>query len=263
VNKLINVENVAGAQGEKARRYVAVQNKGNPHMLFAFSPAVVNTPLLLGSEITAKSFTPIAVLALDVSALVVHAESPYKSLADLITAAKQNPKKIVYGGGPYGSSGSMAGSMLAAHAGVQFSYTPFKGGGEAVLRLLGKHIDFMMANPGEITQHVKAGTLRVLAVSEPTEIASSAPTFAKAGYDFKPMAQFRGVVAPPAIGTDVQEFYIKTLGRMRETPEWQQYLKNDSLNDAWITGAELGAFIDQAEKTYLKVSKEMGLLKKK
>lgn len=259
--KLVTVENVTGSQGEKARRFVGVQNKGNTHLLMAFTPPVLNTPLLLKSELTAKTFTPIAMLAVEPVVLLVNAESPYRSLKELIEAARQKPKQILQGGGSYGNSASMAGRMLADHAGVQFSYTPFKGGGEAVVQLLGNHVHFVLENPSETEQHVKAGKLLALAVSEPLEQFPDAPTFAKAGYELRLLRQFRGLLAPPGIPPDVQAFYIRTLERTRQTPQWRQYLKKTALSEYWLAGAELTTFIDEEQKDYARLNREMGLVK--
>ena len=124
VPKLAAVENVVGSQGEKMRRYMITQNRGNPHFIAAYTPSTLNSPLLMKSDTRWKQFTMVANLANDPAVLLVNAEGPYKSLKDLVAAAKDKPKQLLQGGGAYGSSASMAGKLLEEATGSAFSYTP-------------------------------------------------------------------------------------------------------------------------------------------
>ncbi len=264
-NKLVprgvNVEPMPGSQGEKARRYVTVQSKGNPHVLSAYTPQSLNLPLLINSDTGWRSFTPVAMMAVDPMVLVVNAESPWKTVKDLVDAARQNPKKILQGGGSYGSSASITGKMLGDHAGVSFTYQPYRGAGEAIPQLLGKHVQFMMENPNEITQHVQTGKMRALAATEKLETLPGTPTFAEAGVSVRFTRQFRGIMAPPGIAPEAARHWVELLERTRQTPQWREYVKRAALADFWVTGAELTGFLAEEEKTYLKLNKEMGLMK--
>ncbi|HEX6003552.1 MAG TPA: tripartite tricarboxylate transporter substrate binding protein [Burkholderiales bacterium] len=262
VPTLITVENVTGGRSEKARRYVAQQNKGNAHMLLAYTPASLNQAILGNSEYTFRRFTPLAMLAIDPVLLVTSAEMPYKSLKDLVEAARQKPKSVLQGGGPYGNSAAIAGQLLQDHAKVQFSYTPFKGGGEAVVALLGKHVQFIIENPGEVEQHVKAGKMRALAASDKLADFPDVPTFAEAGFPMHTLKQFRAVVAPPGISTEVAQYYVGLLERMRATPQWKDYVKKNALVENWLPGAALAKQLEQEESVYRKLDEQMGLLKK-
>lgn len=260
---LITVENVTGGRSEKARRYVAQQNRGNPHMLLAFTPASLNQAILGNSEYTFRKFTPLAMVAIDPVMLVVSADSPHRSLKDLIEGARQKPKSVLQGGGPYGNSAAMAGHLLQDFAKVQFSYTPFKGGGEAVVSLLGNHVQFIIENPGEVEQHVKAGKMRALAVSDKLAGFPGVPTFAEAGYAMRMLKQFRAVMAPPGIPAAATQYYVGLLDRTRATPQWKDYVKKNGMIEHWLTGDELVTYLDQEEQSYRKLDEQMGLLKKK
>ena len=260
VPRQITVENVTGARGEKARRYVAVQNKDNPHILISWTPSQLNASILTRSDLTFRNFVPLAIMATDPGVVFVHTDSPYKSLDDLIKAAAAQPKKILQGGGTFGSSGSMLSRMFATEKKVEFSYVPFKGGGEGVTNLLGKHIQFIVENPGEGDQHVKAGKFRVLAVTEKLPQWPDAPTFAELGYKFRPLKQFRGILAPPGVAREVADFYIRTLDRTRATPEWKEYVARTSLVEQWIAGRDLYSFMEEEEKIYQRLNREMGLM---
>ena len=261
VPKLAAVENVVGSQGEKMRRYMITQNRGNPHFIAAYTPSTLNSPLLMKSDTRWKQFTMVANLANDPAVLLVNAEGPYKSLKDLVAAAKDKPKQLLQGGGAYGSSASMAGKLLEEATGAAFSYTPFKGGGEAILQLLGKHIHFIIENPGEISQHVQAGKLKVVAVSERLQQFPEAPTYTEAGFKVKMLKQFRAIAAPPGIPPEALKFYLALLERTRQTPQWKEYLRKTSLVDSWMTGSELATFLEREELEYQRLNMEMGLVK--
>lgn len=261
VPRQVVVESVTGSQGEKARRYVTFQNKGNPHMLAAYTPQSLNLPLLINSDTGWRSFTPIALMAVDPMLLVVNAESPWRTPRDLLDAARQKPKQILQGGGSYGSSASMAGKIFEDFGGVQFSYTPFRGAGEAIPQLLGKHVHFMMENPAEMAQHVKAGKLRALAATERLDLLPDVPRFQDVGINARFPKQFRGVMAPQAINAEAAQYWVQALGKVRETRQWKEYVSRNALVDSWTTGAALVAFFEEEEKTYMRLNKEMGLIK--
>ncbi len=261
VPRLAGVESITGSQGEKMRRYIITQSKGNGHVLATYTPQSLNLPLLINSDTGWRQFTPLALMAVDPMVLVVNAESPWKNVKDLIDAAKQKPKAMLLGGGSWGSSASMAGKMLEDSAGVQFSYTPFKGAGEAIPHLLGKHVHFMLENPAEVSQHVKAGKLRALAATDKLEVLPGVPVFGDAGVNTRFLKQFRGVMGPPGISAEITQYWVQALSRARESQQWKDYLARTALVDSWMTGAALTAFFEQEEKTYQKLNKDMGLVK--
>lgn len=261
VARPVLVENVTGGRGERARRQVALQSAGNPHVLFGFTPAVVNTAILLNSEVTVKSYTPIAAMALEPMALFVNAQSPYRSLADLVEAARRKPKGVAQGGGPFGNVPSLTAKMLGDEAKVEFAYVAFKGGGEGVVALLGNHVQFIMEQPSEVAALVKDGRLRPLAAVQKLEMYPDVPTFASLGYRYKPLVQFRGIVAPPRLPPEAARFYVQALERVRQTPEWKQYVKANELQEIWLTGPDFAAFLDEQELQYRRINKEIGLLK--
>lgn len=261
VPRPVVVENVTGGRGERARRYVVVQNAGNAHVLFGYTPALVNTAILLKSEITVKSYTPIAAMALEPLALYVNAQSPYRSLADLIEAARLKPKSIAQGGGAFGNVPSLMGKMLGDEAKVHFNYVAFKGGGEGVIALLGNHIQFVMEQPSEVAALVTDGKLRPLAAAQKLEMYPDLPTFASLGFRFKPLAQFRAIVAPPGVPPEAARFYVQAFERARHTAEWKEYVKKNELQEIWIAGAELTSFLEDQEMQYRRLNRETGLLK--
>lgn len=253
----ISVENMSGAGGDRARRHVAVQSRGNPNVLIGFTPQLIVGPLNAKSDVTVRSFTPVAIAVVEPMVLYIHAGLPWKNMKDMIAGARQKPRAVLQGGGGFGAPPSIAGRDLAREMGVEFSYTPFRSSAEAVVALLGGHVHFVLEQPSETDQHVKSGRLRPLASLYPSELYPGLPTFASLGYKFRVLKQFRGLMAPPGIPPEAVAYYVSLMERTRQTPEWKNYVKQNELVEEWIVGAELAAFIDSEEKLYAKVLAEI------
>jgi len=256
----ITNENVTGASGENARRYISSENAGNPYFLYAYTPGTLNQTILSGSEYTWDKFTPIAMLVNDPSVIVVNAESSFQSIADLVAAATETPGSVIQGGGPYGGSSSIAGRMISEKGGAELPYTPFKGGGEAVTALLGNHIQFIIENPAEVRTYVEAGKMRVIGVTEKVDIFPGVATFAEQGYEID-LGEFRIIVAPPGIPEEAAQYYTDLFKETMETPEWKAYIAKNALVPAWKDGPEALAYLTKLAVTYREIDVKMGLLK--
>ncbi len=261
ISSRISVENMSGAGGDRARRHVAVQSRGNPNVLIGFTPQLIVGPLNAKSDVTVKSFTPVAIAVVEPMVLYIHAGLPWKNMKDMIAGARQKPRAVLQGGGGFGAPPSIAGRDLAREMGVEFSYTPFRSSSEAVVALLGGHVHFVMEQPSEADQHVKSGRLRPLASLYPSELYPGLPTFASLGYKFRVLKQFRGLMAPPGIAPEAVAYYVSLMERTRQTPEWKNYVKQNELVEEWIVGADLAAFIDSEEKRYAGVLAEIAAKK--
>jgi putative tricarboxylic transport membrane protein len=257
VEARIAVESLPGGRGDRARRHVAVQNRGNPHILIGFTPQLIVGPQLTKSDVTVRSFTPVAIMLVEPMLMYVNAASPWKTVKDVLDAARQKPRLVLQGGGGFGTPPSIAGRDLARENGVEFSYTPFKSSAEAVTALLGNHVHFVLEQPSEADQHVKAGRLRMLAAVYESDLYPNVPTFASLGHKFRVLKQFRGVMAPPGIPPEALRFYVNALDRVRATAEWKQYTRQNELIEDWIIGASLDAFIDSEDKLYAQIMAEM------
>jgi putative tricarboxylic transport membrane protein len=256
-----SMENVTGAGGDRARRYVAIQNRGNAQMLFGYTPQMMIAPIRTKSELSVESYTPIALMTVEPTVLFVNTQTPYKSVKDLIAAARAKPKAILQGGGAFGGPPSLMGRMMADEAKVEIAYTPFKTSGESVLALLGGHVHFIMEQPSECAEHVKAGKLRMLATSVPLEEYPDVKTFSALGMHFRTLKQFRGVMAPPGIPPAAAAFYVDLLERTRKTPEWRHYVKQYGMVEHWLVGSEFATFLRDEEATYRRLMVQLKLLK--
>ena len=253
---------VKGGGGKKARRYVAKKNIGNNHLLWSYTPTQMMRPIIRKSKLTHKNFTPVALIAFDPNTVVVNAKSPYHSMADLVNAAKKNPRKIKQGGGPFGSSSSIVGVQYKKQFGFKASYTPYKGGGEAVVQLLGQHVDFIVENPGEIREHIEAGTLRVLTTVsfKRIKVYPKVPTTKEAGYPIRVLISFRGIMQPPGVSKAANKYYMGLLKRTQKTKGWKRYMRRNAITPVWIPGKKMSKWVSREAKERTAYLKGLGLL---
>lgn len=255
------VKNVRGGGGAKARIFVAKQHKGDPHVLWSYTPTQLIRPLVRNDENNHTIFSYIAMTAIDPMVLAVGTDSKYKSLKELVEDAKANPGKVVQGGGPFGNSSSVQGEVFKGDYKLDMPYTPFDSGASAVLQLLGGHIDFIIENPAEVREHVDAGKIRILATSDKLDIFPDVPTFEEAGYPMTVMSSFRAVLAPPGMPAEAQAYYIDLLKKTVATDEWADYLKKNAIARKWMAGDEFKAYIAKEAEWRSVVLKKLGLFK--
>ena len=166
-----------------------------------------------------KDFAPIVLVASQPVVLVVRSDSPYKTLADLVNAAKAKPDAISMSSAGSGTIGHLAGVLLARQAGVKFLHVPYKGAGGAVTDLLGGQVGFSFSTIPSVLSMLKAGKLRALAVSSAkrSSVLPDVPTVDESGYKGFAADSWYGLVAPAktpaAIITSINAEVNKALGR--------------------------------------------------
>lgn len=195
------VENRAGAGGGVGMQYVARAKPDGYTILMALSSISIipEADKVLGRDpmFALNQLVPVARITADPTVLAVRADSPYKSVADLVAAAKKSPGSI-----PYGSSGNYGTmhvpmEMLANVAGVRFLHIPFTGAGPAVVALLGGQVEALSTGPSTILGYVKAGKIRVLATWGDARHPAlpDVPTLKELGYDAQ-FSQWTGLFVP-------------------------------------------------------------------
>ena len=195
------VENRSGAGGGVGMQYVARAKPDGYTTLLALSSVSIipEADKVLGRDpmFQLSQLVPIARFTADPTVLAVRADSPYKSVADLVNAAKQKPGAI-----PYGSSGNYGTmhvpmEMFDASAGIKMLHVPFTGAGPAIVALLGGQVDALSTGPSSIMGHLRAGKVRVLATwGEARHPAlPDVPTLKELGYDAQ-FSQWTGLFVP-------------------------------------------------------------------
>ena len=212
------IENRAGAAGLIGMTYVASQAPDGYTLLFGAQGSTVVTPLL--SKVPydmERDFIPLSLVATGPSILMVNANSPYKTVQDLISAAKARPNSINYGSGGVGTAAHLGAEMFNSYANIKTVHVPYKGGISAINDLAADQIQFQFTDAAPVIPFIKSGKLRPLAVTTPKRFASmpDVPTFVESGLPMFIAVNSWGVFMPsgasPAVVMQLQADIRKAL----------------------------------------------------
>jgi putative tricarboxylic transport membrane protein len=250
VSKSTEVFNLAGAGGTVGLSRT-VSEKGNGKLLMMMGLGVVGAQYTNKSTAKLDQTTPIAKLIEESGAIVVAKNSPYKTINDLVTAWKANPKAMAVGGGSSpGGPDHLLPMQLAQAVGIDpkdVNFVSYDGGGDLLPAVLGGKIAFGASGFSEFLDQVEAGEVRVLAISGADRIdAIEAPTLKESGIDLV-FTNWRGIVAPPEISDADKAALDNAVAKMHESQEWKDVLTKNGWTDAYLTESEFKTFL--AEQT--------------
>ncbi|MBB3610416.1 tripartite tricarboxylate transporter substrate binding protein [Rhizobium sp. BK602] len=248
ISRSVQVQNVPGAGGTIGLAQFVSQSKGNPNALIVGGYVMVGAILNNKAPVTLKDVTPVARLTGEYEAIVVPASSPLKTMGDLVEALKKDPGSVSWGGGSAGGTDHILVGQIAKAAGVdpkKINYIAFSGGGEALAAILGSQVSAGVSGYGEFESQIKAGTLRLLAVSSDKRIDGvDGPTLKEAGVDVV-VQNWRMIAAAPGL-TDEQKAAISAdIEKLVTSATWQETLKTKGWQDTYLSGK---AFEEQLAK---------------
>ncbi|HVL70643.1 MAG TPA: tripartite tricarboxylate transporter substrate binding protein [Beijerinckiaceae bacterium] len=255
----IVAENRAGGSGAVGWGHVFRQ-QGNPYHVSTTSGSFITTPLQANTPWKPTDFTPVALLASDDLLLVVKGDSKINSLKEFIEEAKKSPPTI--GGIGAVNVDFIVPTVLARQAGFKFDYVSFNRAGDLTTALLSNALTAMMVNPGEALGLIKSGDVKPLAYSGSKTPAAlgNVPTFRELGYDVE-ISMPRGLVLPPGVPAETQRWWIETMRKVVETPEWKAYIQNQILTENIKFGEDFRGFLKNTQDTFAQVLREHGAIK--
>ncbi|WP_233249041.1 tripartite tricarboxylate transporter substrate binding protein [Limnohabitans sp. JirII-29] len=216
----IAIENQAGASGVIGTDRVA-KSAPDGYTLGGFNDSIMTMLPNLNAKLPwdiVRDFEPVSLVATVEWGLVVPADSAWHTVADVIAAARKTPGKINYGSGGNGSPQHMAMALFASQAGLQLTHVPYKGATQAAVGLAGREVDAEFQGIATVNALVKAGKLRLLAVSTPKRLSQfpEVPTVAESGLPGFEFNSWFAIMAPAgtpkAIVQRVQSEVVKALG---------------------------------------------------
>ena len=203
----------------------------------------------------------------------VNAENPAKNAKDYLAAVKAaGPSKMKMGGTGSKQEDQILTVGIEKATGTKFIYIPFKGGGDVAVQLVGKHIDSSVNNPVEAVAQWRAGQLRALCVFDAKRMPYTAkvtdklswgdiPTCKESGVSTE-YTMLRGIFMAPAVSKEQTDYYAGVLKKVRETPEWKDYMEKGAFNQTSMSGDEFTKWLGAAENTHRELMKEAGFLAK-
>jgi putative tricarboxylic transport membrane protein len=253
----MNVNNRAGGSGAIGYNYL-INKKGDANTVAGATPMIVSGKIegrLPGDH--RDAMTILMIVAIDELMLSVRTESPYKTIDELVEAARAKPGSLTVGGTATFTEDHIFTYLFEQAAKVRVKYVPFNSGGEVTTALMGGHIDAGVMNPNEIIAQIEAGKARNLAVASKKRLADApdVPTFAEKGYPFY-WEQMRGVVGPGSMPPEAVKWWVETLHKVVKTDKWQKdYIKRNLLTPTDWSGEEANKYLDGLREKYAEALK--------
>lgn len=194
-----------------------------------------------------KSFSPVTLIGTNPVVLVVSAASPYKTLKDVLAAAKGRQGGLSSASAGTGSSQHLAVELLAYKSGVKFTHVPYKGSGPAIQDVISGQVDMMFDTTVVAAPHIQSGKLRAIAVTSPQRLASmpDVPTVAESGVaelkDFQ-VQSWQAIFVPAGTSNPVVSRLHDEIRKILAQPDMQARLKGFGMEPADMSVAQIAAF---------------------
>jgi putative tricarboxylic transport membrane protein len=258
VQQPIRVTNKAAGASAEAMAYLAGQ-RGDDHTIAVFTNTWLATPLTRKNPAhTLRDFTPIARLVLEPTIAVVRADSPYRTLADFIAAAKKNPGALKQAGGSITAIESLTGLLLQSATGVRWSFVSTPAVKDRMVDLVAGKVDIVIPQPQDANEHIALGKVRAIAAITERRLASlpDVPTVKEQGIAIPIIANVRGIVAPAALSWDTATYWRELFARLGATPSWRKYVAENQVQDVFLRGPELAPYLEQQTGLMQKLLRE-------
>ena len=223
---------------------------------------ITTLPNMGVARFTVEDFTPIARLNAEPSAITVNASAPWKTIEEFLAYAKENPGKARIGNSGTGAIWHLAAEALASKSGLKFNHVPYDGANPAVTALLGNHIEAVAVSPAEVSSHVAAGSLRILAVMDDqrSKAFPDVPTLKEKGVDVT-VATWRGIVVPKKTPQNIVDALRAASKKAVEEQGFRDQLTKMNLSHAYLDGPEFGAAMKKDADMFKTLMKQIGLAK--
>ena len=242
----MHVANKTGGGGQTAMAYL-VEKRGDTHTISVYTGIWISNPLMLPeARTTMKDLTSVVRLLAEPGLIVVRSDSPIKTFKDFIDAAKKNPGQRKQSSASLGGRDWMVRQLLMKNTGANWAFISFPNFGERVGAVLGGHVDMMFIEPQEAGEHIRSGSLRIIAQISDRRLPPypNIPTVREAGFDIVDVPQVRGIIAPPGISREALAYWEDLFARFAKSPSWRKYLEDNVLLDAFLRGPELSKYVD-------------------
>jgi tripartite-type tricarboxylate transporter receptor subunit TctC len=209
-----------------------------------------------------KDLVPVATIAEAPQILVVNAKKvPAKTLQEFIAFAKANPNKLSQGSAGVGTPNHLGADQIIRQAGLQIAHVPYRGGGPAVLDLVAGNVEMAVVAPGLVIEHVKAGTLTVLAAAAPKRLPflPDVPTTGESGLPTYETANWFGINAPARTPQAVVDTLNSIISSMADDKAVLERLKRAYMLPMKVTPAQFLAMVKADAPRWEKVVKDAGI----
>jgi putative tricarboxylic transport membrane protein len=243
----VQYDNKGGAAGVIGLAQFANASKGDENALMVMGAVMLGGIITTKPPIGLDKLTPIARLTSEYNVFVVPAESPLKTMKDVVEQFKKDPGSVKWGGGSKGSTEHISASMLAGKVGVdpkKVNYIAFRGGGEAVAAILGNNVTVGGSGYSEFAEYIKAGKMRAIGVTSEQRLPGvNVPTMKEMGYDVV-LGNWRGVYGAPGITAAQRAALAEMVVKATKSASWKEALEQNKWTPALLVGKPFEEFVD-------------------
>ena len=244
----VTYENKGGAAGIIGLAQYANATKGDGNSLMVMGAVMLGGIITGKPPVSLDKVTPIARLTSEYNVFVVPANSPLKTMKDVVDQLKKDPGSVKWGGGSRGSTEHIAAAMLAREVGVdaaKINYVPFRGGGEAVAAILGGNVTVGGSGYSEFQQYIETGNMRPIAVTSGKRLKGiNIPTMIEQGYNIE-IGNWRGVYAPAGLTAAQRKGLTEMVLKATKSKSWAESLEKNNWTPAWMPNPEFDDFVDR------------------
>ncbi len=258
------IENRGGAGGNIGAEAVAKSTPDGYTLLMATTGVMsINNALYRNMSFdAAKELEPVIMIASITNALIVPADSPLKSVSEVIAAAKADPGKLTFASSGAGASTHMSAELFKLMAGVDLMHVPYKGSGQAMPDVISGRISLMFENMPGAVSYIKGGKLRVLAVTglKRSPVLPQVPTVAESGVPGYESLSWSGIAVASGTPREVIARLNREINAILATPEMRQKLADQGADAVGGTPESFNEHIKNEREKWSRVIRSAGVV---
>ena len=243
----VSYDNKGGAAGALGLAQFVNGSKGDPNALMVMGAVMLGGIITGKPPVSLSQATPLVRLTTEYNVFVLPANSPYKSMKEVVEQLKKDPGSIKWGGGSRGSTEHIAAAMIAQKVGVdpsKINYVAFRGGGEATAAILGGNVTVGGSGLSEFSEYIKTGKMKALAVTSGARMKGvDIPTLKEQGINVE-IGNWRGVYGAGGITPEQRKTLIDLIVKATKSKTWAEAIEKNNWTPAVLTGAEIEKFVD-------------------
>ena len=243
----VTYDNKGGAAGALGLAQFVNGSKGDPTAMMVMGAVMLGGIITGKPPVSLSQATPIARISSEYNVFVLPANSPFKTMKDVIEQLKKDPGSVKWGGGSRGSTEHVAAAMIAQKAGAdpsKINYVAFRGGGEATAAILGGNVTIGGSGYSEFAEYITAGKMKAIAVTSDQRLPGiNVPTLKEQGIDVV-IGNWRGVYGAPGINDAQKKALTDMILTALKSPSWAEAVKKNDWTPAVLTGDAFAKFVD-------------------
>ena len=259
----VSYDNKGGAAGAIGLAQFVNASKGDANALMVMGAVMLGGIITGKPPVSLDKATPVARLTSEFNVFVLPANSPFKTIKDVVEQMKKDPGSVKWGGGSRGSTEHIAAAMIAREVGVdpsKINYVAFRGGGEATAAILGGNVTVGGSGYSEFSEYITTGKMKALAVTSEARLKGiDVPTLKEQGINVV-IGNWRGVYGAPGITPEQRKALTDMVVAATKSKAWAEALEKNNWTAALMTGPAFDKFVDDEFASLRAVMAKSGMI---